>query len=114
MAIPHIFFGTLREHYILLFGAAGSFALVMGFVGSWIGGFVGARRALRVSQLSAQSNVQTASLTASQTAEMMQALDAIALEVERISEAQRFTARVLSERVPTALPRSEPRSITPH
>ena len=39
---------------------------------------------------------------------MEQAIDAIAIEVERISEGQRFTTRLLSERVgesPSALPR---------
>jgi hypothetical protein len=38
------------------------------------------------------------------------ALDAVAVEVERISEAQRFTARVLSERSAAALPESPPRA----
>jgi hypothetical protein len=38
-----------------------------------------------------------------------QAVDAIAIEVERMSESQRFTARLLSERLPTpeALPGAE-------
>jgi hypothetical protein len=40
------------------------------------------------------------------------AVDAIALEVERISEAQRFTTKLLSDRLES---RSvAPRSITPH
>ena len=30
-----------------------------------------------------------------------QAVDAIAIEIERISEGQRFTTRLLSERIPT-------------
>lgn len=33
---------------------------------------------------------------------MEQALDSIAIEVERISEGQRFTTKLLSERVKTA------------
>jgi hypothetical protein len=49
------------------------------------------------------------------TAQLGQALDAIAVEVERISEGQRFTTKLLSERregvVPPAAP---PRVITPH
>ncbi|MEO8337221.1 MAG: hypothetical protein ABI664_19750, partial [bacterium] len=49
-----------------------------------------------------------------QLAPIMQALDAISLEVERISEAQRFTTKVLSERQPVMLPRVDQRSITPH
>ena len=38
-----------------------------------------------------------------------QAVDAIAIEVERMSESQRFTTRLLSERLPTpeALPGAE-------
>ncbi len=47
-----------------------------------------------------------------------QAVDVIALEVERISEAQRFTARLLAERdiakIPQAPRASDPRTITPH
>src|SRR4051812_37466782 len=42
------------------------------------------------------------------------AVDAIALEVERISEAQRFTTRILTERREPA-PYSQPlRLVTPH
>lgn len=36
-------------------------------------------------------------------AEMQHALDAIAVEVERISEGQRFTTKLLAERTPEAL-----------
>jgi hypothetical protein len=35
---------------------------------------------------------------------MEQAIDSIAIEVERISEGQRFTAKLLAERVPAAPP----------
>lgn len=38
---------------------------------------------------------------------MEQAIDSIAVEVERISEGQRFTTKLLSERAPAALPVSE-------
>ena len=37
---------------------------------------------------------------------MEQAIDSIAIEVERISENQRFTTKLLSERAPGALPAS--------
>jgi hypothetical protein len=109
MIIPHLFAGTTREHYILLFSAAGAIGLTAGLVGSSIGAYLGARRAVetaRVRHLEAQPAVQLAPV--------MQALDAIALEVERISEAQRFTTKILSERQPLVLPRAESRSITPH
>lgn len=36
----------------------------------------------------------------SRLAEMQQSLDAVAIEVERISEGQRFTAKLLAERGP--------------
>src|SRR3954471_22196456 len=47
-----------------------------------------------------------------------QAVEAIALEVERISEGQRFTTKLLTDRasadrLPTASS-SEPRQVTPH
>jgi len=46
-----------------------------------------------------------------------QAVDAIAIEVERIAEAQRFTARLMSERAVERLPAQGDdarRSVTPH
>ena len=50
---------------------------------------------------------------------MEQAIEAIALEVERIGEAQRFSTKLLSERQPDAIPNRAaaapvPRAITPH
>jgi len=44
------------------------------------------------------------------------AVDTVAVEVERISEAQRFTARVLAERAgaPAIADRARPGPITPH
>jgi hypothetical protein len=109
MSVPHLLLGTTREHYIMLFSAAGAIGLVAGLVGSWIGGYLGARRAVNTAQLN-----RVDGLPAAQLVPVMQALDAIALEVERISEAQRFTTKVLSERQPVVLPRAESRSITPH
>jgi len=41
---------------------------------------------------------------ADRLARMEQAIDSVAVEVERISEAQRFTTRLLSERTANALP----------
>jgi hypothetical protein len=50
---------------------------------------------------------------------MEQAIESIAVEVERIGEAQRFTTKLLSDRQPDAVarmaaPRKEPGVITPH
>ena len=39
---------------------------------------------------------------------MEQAIESVALEVERISEGQRFTTKLLSERAPEALPANRP------
>ena len=51
-------------------------------------------------------------------ARLEQAVEAIALEVERISEGQRFTTKLLSERAAAdrlaGAPASEPRRVTPH
>jgi hypothetical protein len=50
-------------------------------------------------------------LTDQRLARMEQTLDALAIEVERISEGQRFVTKLLAEREksPAALPASEPR-----
>jgi len=56
------------------------------------------------------------------TTRLEQAVDAMAIEVERITEGQRFMTRLLTERAAAeraprerpALPASEPRVITPH
>ena len=49
------------------------------------------------------------------TSRVMEALDSLAIEVERISEAQRFTARILADRHDALRPSSLPSSIiTPH
>ena len=41
-------------------------------------------------------------------ARLEDAVDSIAIEVERIAEAQRFTAKLMSERLPDRLPDSTP------
>ena len=95
---PPILNGTLREHYLLLFGAAGALALCTGLFGAWIGAYFGGRRGAR-------REVARASTTASgaieaQLSDLRRAVETMALEMERISEGQRFTARMLVERVP--------------
>jgi hypothetical protein len=42
-----------------------------------------------------------------QLEQLQQSVDAIAVEVERIAEAQRFSAKLLAERIDPALTRSE-------
>jgi hypothetical protein len=108
---PNLFFGTLREHYIMLFGAAGAIATFAGFVGAWIGARFAMRAAVREMRESSASSIQSEQLR-----QLAAGVDEIALEIERITEAQRFVAKVLVERR-DALPVVPPRvagSITPH
>ena len=113
--LPMHWMGTMREHYVILFGAAGSIGLMAGFVGSWIGGWIGARRAVRASQLTAPA---AADVSRVQLAELAQMVEAIAIEVERVSEGQRFTTRILTDRVaipsPAELRSRAPGHATPH
>jgi hypothetical protein len=49
------------------------------------------------------------------TRHLEQSVEAIALEVERLAEAQRFVAKVLSERAGSERPRERPgSSVSPH
>lgn len=112
---PPIWNGTLREHYLMLFGAAAGIAIVSGFISAWLGAHFGgswaAKRALRKAR-----EQQLTHPVAEELARLGQAVDAIALEVERISEGQRFTARLLSTRVGAEPPppSRDPGYITPH
>lgn len=112
--LPMHWMGTMREHYVLLFSAAGSIALVAGFVGSWIGGYVGARRAVRSAQLNAPVSSEASRV---QLAQLTQMVEAVAIEVERVAEGQRFTTRLLTDRVPMTPSDVRPRGpgvTTPH
>ena len=116
MHFPAVFFGTLRDHYILLFSAAGGLALVAGFVGAWIGSHIAGRRSAHqvVKELSGEM------AAAPQFQQIMQAMDVLSVEVERLSEGHRFVAKLLAERAErdrlAALPLRERKSehVTPH
>jgi hypothetical protein len=113
--LPQILNGTLREHYLALFGMAGGIAAVVGFVAAWVGAQFGARRAARQAANIALAN--HAGDFDRNFGSLVQAVDAIALEVERLSEGQRFTARLLSERPllgASVRPETPARVITPH
>jgi hypothetical protein len=114
---PPMIHGTLREHYLLLFGGAGAVALVVGSVAGWVGAYFGARRASR--QALVEAGRDQAQLVEARFAALAQTLDTVAIEVERITEGQRYTARLLSERPlagppAVAKPRREAGSVTPH
>jgi hypothetical protein len=115
MVLPQLFNGTLREHYLLLFGMAGGIAAVVAFVAAWFGAQFGAKRAAR---LAADEALARGGLGVDRTlTALVQAVDAVSLEVERLSEGQRFAARLLSERqpvIPTPKQESSGRVVTPH
>jgi hypothetical protein len=109
---PPYFDGTMREHYLLLFGTASALALVVGSVGAWLGAWFGARRATRRALDNPEQNL--AGLANARLEQLAESIDLIGLEVERIAEAQRFTARLLSDQQALPLKRREPGITTPH
>jgi hypothetical protein len=122
--LPQVWNGTLREHYLLLFGVASGLALLTGFVGAWIGSHIGARRGAsralheaRVELRDALRDELAAGPTALEMHRFGRTLDALALEVERVAEAQRYSARLLTERAAheahPAAPRRDPEHTTP-
>ena len=109
---PRMINGTLREHYILLFGAASTVAVFAGFVGAWVGARFAAQSVIRAVDAKNRD-----SLDAGQVRELANSIESIGLEVERIAEAQRFVAKVLVERrdvLPAPPLRRDATEITPH
>lgn len=120
-----IFHGPLRERDAMMLLAAGGVALFVGSIGAWLGAHFGARRAVK---RAFRDRIEIPSLvTEVRYNELARSIDAIALEVERISEAQRFAAKLLVERANTtapavtaptvstaAIPRREAGVTTPH
>jgi hypothetical protein len=96
---PQMFFGTLREHYMILFGTAGAIGLIAGFIGSWLGSWLGGRSganaALRRALVDAGPNLDALQ----RMPEIVAGIDALAIEVERLGESQRFVAKALASRV---------------
>lgn len=114
---PPVIAGTLREHYLLLFGSAGAFSMAAGALGAWFGARTAARAAVRA----LEGSQQRTGLEAEQLRRLAADVEVIGVEVERIAEAQRFAAKLLAERrdeprdFPTALPeRRAPGINTPH
>ena len=124
-----IFHGALHEREVMLLAYAGALTLFVGSVSAWLGAHFGAKRAVR---RAFRDRIEIPSLvTEVRYDELSRSIDAIALEIERISEAQRFAAKMLVERpggplsaatvavaaptvTATAIPRREPEAITPH
>ena len=112
-----IFHGPLRERDLAILLVAGGIALVVGSISAWIGARSGAKRAIR---RAFREHIEIPSVvTDARYDELSRSIDAIALEVERIAEAQRFAARLLVERQNPSLgtpaaPKREPGVTTPH
>jgi NAD(P)H-hydrate repair Nnr-like enzyme with NAD(P)H-hydrate dehydratase domain len=91
-----IFHGTLRERDAIILAAAAGVALGVGMVSAWLGAHFGAKRAVR---RAFRDRIEIPSIvTEVRYDELSRAIDAIALEIERLSEAQRFAAKMLVER----------------
>lgn len=111
---PNVWNGTLREHYLLLFSVAGSIALGAGFLGAWLGARFASRRVVQELRETLPTGQQQAMANA-QLEELASALDSVALEVERLAEGQRFTAKLLADNGQLRhAPVKLPGVVTPH
>ena len=116
MVFPPFFVGTMREHYVLLFGAAGGIATITGFIGAWLGARMAARSAARAA-VAEMDGRHVGRPELEELRLLSQSVEAIAIEIERVAEAQRFVARILVERGEARLspaPRRDVGAITPH
>lgn len=87
------------------------FAEIMATIVLSIGGLVAIGLGARILwRMGSKSSRAVPAANSEQFERLEQAVDAIAIEVERISEAQRFTAGLLSERLPN---RADERLIMP-
>ena len=82
---------------LVMIGAFSTFVVTLSIVARF--GFRKTRNAL-------PSQAGDARIDESRFARLEDAVDSIAIEVERIAEAQRFTAKLMSERLPDRLPAS--------
>ena len=97
--LPPIWHGTLREHYLLLFGAAGLFSAVTGTVSAWLGAQFGARRAARqAAEHALDTRVAIDASLCRRLDLLQQTVESMAVEVERVSEAQRFSLKQHGDR----------------
>ena len=100
-------FNTRALAALLLMVSAGLLTTTIGFAILWVRA---RERALRAMFESRTTGGPTTDLT-----HLVHSIDAIAVEVERISEAQRFTVQLLGERETASGPkRVSGRVITPH
>ena len=95
----------LPEIFMLI--SSGLFMTTLGFAIAWMRA---RERAVRAESF--MDGIR--SVPAAQQQGISPAIDAIAMEVERIGEGQRFLTRVISEQRAHQLPPRAPGSITPH
>jgi hypothetical protein len=103
---------VIREIVLMLGMAFGPVSILLGTL--WV---VALRRAQRAETMLDRMMLtqQIRGEVKEPASRVMEALDSLAIEVERISEAQRFTARILADRHDATRPSSMPaRIITPH
>lgn len=99
---------------LLVLGSVGLFTTTIVFAGLWISA---RERAIRATLDRGHERGQREKLdTDAEMERLMNMVDTIAVEVERISEGQRFTAKVLAERLdaPPVPRKLQEKSITPH
>lgn len=82
-----------------IYGFAVVAAVIVASIASMAVIFVGTRIALQRTRPR-----EIARIDDDRFARLEQAIDTMAIEIERMSEAQRFTAKLLSERAPASLP----------
>jgi hypothetical protein len=88
---------------------------------AWAGAWAWAQWLRHRHDPSAARRVASDQVADARLARIEETMDALAIEIERVAEAQRYTARLLSERLPAApaasppraLPAEPPRAITP-
>ena len=91
-----IFHGPLRERDVILLVTAGGIGLFVGSVSAWLGAHFGAKRAIK---RAFRDRIEIPSIvTDVRYDELSRSIDAIAVEVERIAEAQRYVAKLLADR----------------
>src|SRR5919205_237747 len=96
-----IFHGMRERDAMIVLATIGGTALFTGMFGAWVGAYFGSRRAVKKSF---RDRIEIPSIvTEVRYDELARSIDAIALEVERISEAQRFAAKLLVERANTTV-----------